>query len=216
MVGKPQTLSKGQEDDVIRILRKKLLTWTLIGFTILAGLTGASLWGIMKRAETKMEILVSKQFEEPRIQEVVRQVAAERATTLMTEQMTPEVTKFKADVADQLKELHSLVTKTRELESESRKHERSIQAVLGGLQISFKQSQEANKGLARIKHDIVEMQKCIATMRYYEMIGRNTIPNPYGKEMLASLNKLVAIAIPDPVERSKFVAELQALQEVKK
>ncbi len=156
-----------------------------------------------------MENLVAKQFEEPRIQEVVRQVAAKRAASLLTEQVNPEVLNFKKEVAGQLKELHSLVAITRELEAQSRKHEQSIQVVLQGLQESLKQGEETNKGLARMKIDIVEMQKCVARIRYYEMIGRNTIPNPYGREMLESLNKLIAIAIPDPVERSKFVTELQ-------
>jgi len=118
MVGKPQILSKGQEEHVVRILRNKLLAWVLIGFTILAGLTGASLLGIMKRTEAKMEELVSKQFEEPRIQEVVRTVAAERADVLMQEQIKPEVAKFKSEVADQLQELQALVDRTRELEKE--------------------------------------------------------------------------------------------------
>jgi hypothetical protein len=99
MKGKPQNLSKGQQDDVIRILRKKLLAWVLICFTILAGLTGASLFGIMRRTEKKMEALVAKQFEEPRIQAVVSEVAAERASTLMIEQITPEVARFKTEVA---------------------------------------------------------------------------------------------------------------------
>ena len=99
MTNKPQKLSKGQQDDVTRILRKKLLAWVLICFAILAGLTGASLLGIMKRTEKKMEALVAKQFEEPRIQAVVSEVAAEMASTLMTEQIMPEVARFKTEVA---------------------------------------------------------------------------------------------------------------------
>ena len=112
MVGVPQKLSKGQEVDVIRILRNKLLTWTVVGFTILAGITGLSLWGIKERIEANMEKLVAAQFEEPRIQQVVRQVAAERASSLLAEQVNPEVTKFKADVQQELLEfnkyLHNL------------------------------------------------------------------------------------------------------------
>ena len=122
MVGQPQKLTKGQEEDVIRILRNKLLKWTVIGFTILAGLTGLSLWGIKERVETKMEKLVAKQFEEPRIQEVVRQVAADRASTLLSEQVNPEVAKFKTEIANQLKDLHALVVRTQDLEAQSRQH----------------------------------------------------------------------------------------------
>jgi len=216
MVGKPQTLSKGQQDEVKSIVRKMVITWVLIGLAILTGVTGVGLWQIKARVEKKMETLVARQFEEPRIQTIVQEVASQRASALMTEQISPEVARFKTEVSAQLQELNSLVQKTRDLESESRKHEQSIQSVLAGLQLSLKQSQDANQGLERTKRDIVEMQKCIATMRYYEMIGRNTIPNPYGKEMLDELNKLVAIAIPDPVERNKFIAELQKPEKDKK
>lgn len=118
MVGKPQSLSKGQEEHVARILRNKLIAWVLIGSAILAGLTGASLWGIMKSVENKMEGLVAKQFEEPRIQEVVRTVATERADALMQEQIKPEVANFKSEVGSQLEELQTLVVRTRELERE--------------------------------------------------------------------------------------------------
>ena len=216
MAGKAHTFSKGQQEEVVRIFCKKLLKWILLCFAILAGVTGLSLWRIMERVESEMENLVAKQFEEPRIQEVVRKVAAERAFVLMTEQVSPEVTKFKAEIADELKELHSLVATTRELESKSRKHEQSIRAVLTGLQISLKQGQDANKRLASIRSDLVEMQKCIARMQYYRMKGSNILPFPYQKETLAALNKLIAIAIPDPAERSKFVADLQGPPQPKK
>ena len=111
MAGIRQKLSKGQEEDVIRILRNKLLKWSLAVCTLLATFTGVSLWGIMQRAKTQMEQLVAKQFEERRIQKFFREVAADRASVLMTEQIQPEVTKFKAELADQLQELKGYVEK---------------------------------------------------------------------------------------------------------
>lgn len=129
MAGKPQTLSEGQKDEVVSILRKKVIGWTLVGLTILTAIMGIGLWQIKQRVENKMEQLVAKQFEEPRIQEIVRQAAADRASVLLVEQVNPEVVKFKTEVAVQLNELHTLVAKTRELEEQSRKHEQSIQAV---------------------------------------------------------------------------------------
>ena len=212
MAGTQQKVSKGQQEEVILIFRNKLLTWTLIGFALLAGLTGLSLWGIMKRVEHKMEDLVAKQFEEPRIQKVVRDVAAERASSLMKEQVTPEVAKFKSDIKDQLNELQKIVTKTRNLEEESLKNKQSIQEVLDALQRSLKESQAANNKLNAISADIVRMQKAVATIQYYQIKGASIFPNPHGKEMLAALNELVAVAIPDPVERSKFITELQGPQ----
>lgn len=213
MAGKPQTLSEGQKKEVVRILRNQLIKWILISLTLLSILTGLSIYKILKNTEEKVEELVAKQFEEPRIQEVVRQVAAERASVLMTEQITPEVNDFKAKVDNQLKELYSLIATIQELKTESQKHEQGIQTVLGGLQHSLKQSQNQ---LSTVKSDIVEMQKHLATIQYYQIQGANTFPNPYAKEMMAALNKLVVIAIPNPVERSKFITELQGTQEPKK
>lgn len=216
MAGKPQTLSQGQKDEVVSILRKQVVTGIVIGLAVLTGVTGVGLWQIKSRVEAKMEKLVAKQFEEPRIQAIVREVAADRASTLMTEQITPEVARFKDEVAAQLKELHTIVAKTRELEEESRKHKQAMQAVLGALQQSLKQSQDAHSRLSVVKSEVVEMQKCLATIQYYQLKGHNQFPNPYGQQMLYALNKLVAIAIPDPAERSKFVTELQEPQESKK
>ena len=120
MAGKSQTLSEGQKNEVVRILRNKLLKWTLIGFAILTGITGVSLLGIKQRVEAKMEELVAKQFEEPQIQEVVRKVAAERASVLMTKQITPEVTKFKAEIASVSKKLRERVSQTETVISEAK------------------------------------------------------------------------------------------------
>ena len=216
MVGKPQTLSQGQKNEVVSILRKQVVTWILIGLAILTGITGVGLWQIKKRVEAKMDKLVAKQFEEPQIQELVRQVAAERASALLTEQVNPEVAKFKTEIANQLKKLHTLVARTQQLEAQSRKHEQSMQAVLAGLQQSLAQSQNAQAMLTSVRTDIVEMQKCLATIQYYQIKGANIFPNPYHKEMLDALNKLVAIAIPNPLERSKFITELQGPQGQKK
>ncbi len=134
MTGKPQLLSKGQEDHVIAILRKKLLTWVLTGFALLAGFTGLSLFGIMKRTQDKAEELISKQFEEPQIRAIVRDVAAERSSTLMNEQIEPEVARFITEIEEQLLELNSLVDRTQSLETKSRDSEQAIQKIFLDLQ----------------------------------------------------------------------------------
>ena len=213
MAGKPQTLSERQKKEVTQIFHKKLIAYVFAFATIFVFITGLSLWGIMKRTEDKMEELVAKQFEEPQIQEVVRQAAAERASGLMTEYITPEVNNFKTEVNNQLEKLYPLVAAIQELKAESQKSEQGIQTVLENLQDSLEQSRNQ---LSTVKSDIVEMQKHLATIQYYQIKGANTFPNPYGKEMLDALNKLVTIAIPNPVERNKFITELQGPQEPKK
>jgi len=114
MAGKPQTLSEGQKKEVVRLFWKKFFTSMLIFFAILGGITGLSLWEIKQRVEAKMEELVAKQFEEPQIQEVVRKVAAERASALMTEQIMPEVTKFKDEIKKNQEEYFKVLIESKE------------------------------------------------------------------------------------------------------
>jgi hypothetical protein len=213
MAKKSKTLTEDQKYEIGQIVRKQVLTGSLVILALLGGITGLSVWGIKTRIENKVEGLVTKQFEEPRIQEIVEKVAANQASILMSEQINPEVVKFKEEISKKLEELYQLVAKTRDLEGQSRKHEESIQKVLLSLKISLDESQESAKQLTRLKSDIIEMQKLVATLQYYQLKGRNTFPNPYGEQSIDALNKLVYIAIPDPTERSKFIAELQQVQE---
>jgi hypothetical protein len=213
MATKSKTLTEDQKSEVGQIVRKQVLAGSLVIFALLGGITGLSVWGIKTRIENKVEGLVAKQFEEPKIQEIVEKVAANQTSVLMSEQINPEVIKFKEEVSKKLEELYQLVAKTRDLEGQSRKHEESIQKVLISLKTSLDESQETAKQLTLLKSDIIEMQKLVATIQYYQLKGGTTIPNPYRKQSLDALNKLVHIAIPDPAERSKFVAELQQVQE---
>ena len=120
MANKPQSLSKGQGEEVAEIVqaetkRLQAKLWHLFfvlsgSCTILAFIVGGvSLWGIWKSVERKMQAQVARQFEEPQIKSVVQEAATERASVLMAEQIAPEVSKFKADVAGQLKESQALV-----------------------------------------------------------------------------------------------------------
>lgn len=211
MVGIPQKLSKGQEEDVIRILRNKLLTWIIIGFTLLAGFTGFSLWGIMQRAKTQMEQLVAKQFEEPRIQKLVREVAADRASVLMTEQIQPEVTKFKAELAAQLQELKGYVEKANiDVQNLNSLFDVYVCAdtALNGSKAAYIQlrniaSQQTNYGLVA-RNKMIEIQKNLQlylnTPTMYQSLTFKTATGdiPYDK---LSLNDIVAAmenpALPD-------------------
>jgi len=119
MAGKPQKLSEGQKNEVVRLFWKKLLTWVLILFAILGGLAGLSLWEIKEGVEAKVEELVASRFEEPQIQKVVRQVAAERASVLMTEQIMPDVNNFKGDIASVSNELQGKMSQMEVLISDA-------------------------------------------------------------------------------------------------
>ena len=210
MAGVPQKLSKSQEQQVKGLIKKELLVYISIFMFVLTGVTGYGLWQVYINIKNHVENIVAKQFEEPDIQKVVRKAAAERASTLLIEQVNPEVVKFKTEIDLQLKELQSLVDKTRKLEELSRNHEQTIQVVLNTINNLLEQSKGVSLKLTNVRSEIVEMQKCIATVQYYRMKGYNIFPNPYRDKELEALNKLIAIAIPDIAQRSKFIKELQS------
>jgi hypothetical protein len=192
----------------VRILRRQVLAWTLTGLALLGGIMGLSLWQIKVRVESKMESLVAAQFQEPRIREIVQNAAATQATGAMLHQIQPEVDRFKKEIAQKLEDLESLVAKTKELELESQAHGKAIQAVLAGFRKALEDSQTTRDRIVGLQSDIVRMQKCAMRIQFYSLKGRNVFPNPYQKEMIEALNEMLAIAIPDPVERSKFIAEI--------
>lgn len=208
MANKPQTLSQGQQIHVIKILRKEMLTWILAGLAILTGITGVGLWQIIIRVEKKMEILVASQFEEPRIREIVQNVASKKATNILTAQIQPEVNRFKEEITQRLSELDSLVVKTKVLEQQSVFHEKAIQDVLTSLRNTLDESQKSRDKIVGLESDIVRMQKCVAKIQYYALKGRHQFPNPFQKEIVEALNEMVSIAIPNPNERGKFINEL--------
>ena len=183
MAGKPQTLSKGQKDEVVRIFRKKLLKWMAIFFAILTGITGMSLWSIWQCMETKMEDLVAKQFGEPQIQEVVRQAAAEQASVLMSEQITPEVNKFKAEIASAHKEvrteIYPLIVNLRDEYSQTFEHFKKEQEKYATVTLLNKLIIQATNGNKNAAITLVDMSKNLNPE--YLQIAKDAMKGTYEK-----------------------------------
>ena len=117
-------LSADQKEDVIRVLSGdtgkskiskiiggKLLAWGLISLAILTGITGLSLVGIYNKVNTNMENLVARQFELPQIKKIVVEAARDRASTLMKEQIQPDVNNFKLEVGQQVQDANEFLAK---------------------------------------------------------------------------------------------------------
>jgi hypothetical protein len=212
MAGKPQTLSKGQEEEVIKILRKQIIAGLIIGLALLTGITGISLWGIKIRLENKMENLVAKQFEEPRIQTVVSNVAERKAERLLSEQINPEVERFKKEIASQLSDLRSLVKDTQELKSQSDANAKQIEAFLFSVRKSQLEVDQIKAAVVGIHSNLIKLERGLVEIQYFSYIGRNKFPNPYHKKIMQTLNELLVIAVPDPGERAMFIKELEGYQ----
>jgi len=212
MVGRPQTLTEGQKKEVSRLLWKKVLTVSLIVLALLTGITGVSLWGIKCRLEHKLETLVAEQFEEPRIQAVVSSVAETKAEALLIKQILPEVEKFKGEIDSQLKEIRSIVAGIETLKSRSDSNSEQIEKVLSSARSSEREIEKFRNSISGLQSDLVKINRGIVEIQYFNLKGRNSIPNPYNKRIQEKLNEVLAIAVPNPQERAKFVKELETYQ----
>jgi hypothetical protein len=212
MTGKPQTLSQGQRDEVVKILRKQIVTWVLIALALLTGVTGLSLWGIKSRLETKLEFLVAAQFEEPRIKAVVTDVAKSRAEFLLTEQVKPDVERFKQQIASQIEDLKSLASDTQKLKVQSNESAEKIEAILNSVRQSKAEIENVKTELFGLNSDLAKLERGLVEIQYFTYKGRNSFPNPYHEKIMQKLNELLLIAIPDPRERAQFVKEIQDYQ----
>jgi hypothetical protein len=209
MAGKPQTFSKGQREEITSILRQQLLTGAVIFLTLLTGITGLSLWGIKRNLEKRLEALVAAQFDEPRVQEVVRKVASDQAKTLLTQQIEPQVAQFKANVSTQLSEMQKIVAETTELKKLSDDNAAKITSLLQSAQKSQRQAEEITSKLTGIQSDLLKVERGLVEIQYFTYKGRNQFPNPYHDRIMRQLNELLVIAIPDPAERGKFVHDIE-------
>lgn len=171
MAKKHQTFNKEHQAQVVKLLLRQMLNWVLTGLAIITGVTGVGLYQIKVSVEKRMETLVARQFEEPRIRDIVQEVAAKKATNILTAQIQPEVNRFKMEITQRLIELDSLVAKTKKLEEQSVSHERAIQEVLTSLNNTLGESQKMRDKIAGLQSDTDRMQKCVAKIQYFALKG---------------------------------------------
>lgn len=98
MANRPQSLSKGQHEEVVGIFNRRLLAYILTALAIITGVLGVGIWQIKERLEQKMESMIEEQFKEPRIRQTVTEVAATKAQDLLIKQIQPEVDAFKVEI----------------------------------------------------------------------------------------------------------------------
>lgn len=64
MPGRPQSLTKGQREEVKKILSQKVGKWVSIVLFVLTPITGFSLWQIYEKINSNMERILAEQFED--------------------------------------------------------------------------------------------------------------------------------------------------------
>jgi hypothetical protein len=76
------------------------------------------------------------------------------------------------------------------------------------VQRALEDSQATRDKIVGLHSDIVRVQKCEARIQYFTLKGRNRFPSPYHENILEALNELLSIAVPDPVERARFISDM--------
>lgn len=103
-------LSEKQQDQVVHILKDQFWKWVKIILLFTGGGIFLLCIVVFQSVKTTVTYLVAKQFEEPRIQQIVNEAAKDRASVLMEEQIQPEVDNFKLEVAKRIQDVNEFVT----------------------------------------------------------------------------------------------------------
>ncbi len=174
-------LSPGQLRQVVREVRKKIVKQTIVVLGVLSLITGFSLWSIKNRLEALVIERIAAQFEEPHISATLQRVANGKAEQLLEQQIRPSVDHFNAQT----------------------------KVLLDQVQESKGEIETAKQQITGLRSDFALVEKGIVEIQFLVYAGHNIFPNPYHDKIIAKLNELAAIAVPDPVQRAQYIAELQ-------
>jgi hypothetical protein len=135
MANRPQSLSKGQREEVEELVSssqdhiEKRLTGRVAKIVsatvfILSVVFGVSLWQIKKMVEEELRKhlaeSIKKEFKTERIKQTVTEVAKERATELLRNEIDPNIEEFKRDLAKRNIEAEGRLTQLMNLVGEAR------------------------------------------------------------------------------------------------
>ena len=62
-----------------------------------------------------------------------------------------------------------------------------------------------------LKQNLATMERYEIEIEYLQYASRSTFPNPYHQNIMDTLNKMVATAIPDLTERKQFINQLYTI-----
>ena len=107
-------LNPEQSKQVAKQVEKDIRTTVLFWLGFISLLTGFGVWQAYRAGVEEMKGLlvqrISKEFEQPQIKETVSDVAQNQAATLLKNEINPEVTKFKSETGEKIKEFGDFLT----------------------------------------------------------------------------------------------------------
>lgn len=174
---------------------------------------------------------MASQFEEPHIKKVVNDAAATKSEALMLKQIMPAVDRFKTQVAAQLEQLEKAVegfktevaaelqeikkdvAQVASMKSQTESNAKEIGKALSYARNSQSEIGKFRKSISGLQSDLIKINRGIVEIQYFTYKNRGRFgDNPYQPRIEQKMNELLAIAVPDPQERSRFVNELNSFK----
>ncbi len=115
--------------------------------------------------------------------------------------------KFIKEKAIEVKEDSQTINEFRNV---SEKTAKEIEQILTRLKLSEEKIEKVKSNIFGIEGDFAKVKKGLVEIEYLQYAGRNSFPNPYHDRIIAKLNELLVIAIPNEQERNVYVKELSA------
>jgi len=97
----------------------------------------------------------------------------------------------------------------RRLRGQTEKMADDISTILDDLRRTEREIETSKGHLRKLMHDLAIVKVRFVEIAYLQYAGRNIFPNPYHERIMAGINNLLAIAVPDPSQRVQFIQELE-------
>ncbi len=133
MAGRPQSFTKGQQQEIKAVIRNQLLVGTLALITLISGVTGLSLWGIKVRLEKKLEALVADQFKNENVQKTVERAASTEASHLLAKSVEPNIKSFQSKIDDVTTQVDRRSQEVDDMAEKTKKAAADIESLRGEL-----------------------------------------------------------------------------------
>jgi phage shock protein A len=133
MAGRPQSFTKGQQQEIKAVIRNQLLVGTLAFITVISGVTGLSLWGIKVRLERRLETLVADQFKNENVQKTVERAASTEASDLLAKSVEPNIKSFQSKIDDVTTRVDRRSQEVDEMAKRTKKAAADIESLRGEL-----------------------------------------------------------------------------------
>lgn len=110
---KEQELSPEQTKQIAKGIRKEFVLTIITWLGVLSLIFGIGLWQAYQSATKQLQNLlvdrIAHEFEQPKIREIVHDVAAKSAKNILEHEIQPEVVKFKKEIGSDLKTIQGMV-----------------------------------------------------------------------------------------------------------